>query len=149
MKTILYAFVSVVALASLTTLIQADEKADRASLIGAWVQNGGTQAWVIGSQPDGLHITEIQNSAPVADFHCNTYGDDCAIKIAGHKASVSMYYNGAALVEMETRGDEIVKRRFSIEPSGNSMKLEVTPMSGHVQTEELEFERGQVPAGKK
>jgi hypothetical protein len=59
-----------------------------------------------------------------------------------------LYYNGAALVQLETKGDQIVKRRFSILPSGNAMKVEVTPMSGKLQKEELEFERRQPIAQK-
>jgi len=147
MKTILYAFTSIVALALLTVPTRADDKADRAGLIGSWVQNGGTHAWVIDTQPDGLHVTEIENYSPIADFQCNTYGQSCDVKISGHKATVSMYYNGSALVQLETKGDDIVKRRFSV--SGNSMKVEVTPMTGHVQTQELEFERGQPQIRKK
>jgi hypothetical protein len=146
MKTIMYtfaAFTTMVALSPLTTPAQADDKADRASLVGSWVQNGGSAAWIIDSRADGLHVTQIEGSGPVADFQCNTEGQSCDIKIGGHKASVSMYYNGPALVQLETKGDQIVKRRFSILPSGNSMKVEVTPMTGRVQTEQLEFERGQ------
>lgn len=152
MKTIMYtfaAFTTMAVLSPLTAPAQADEKADRASLVGSWVQNGGSDAWIIDSRADGLHVTQIEGSGPVADFQCNTEGQSCDIKISGHKASVSMYYNGSALVQLETKGDLVVKRRFSILPSGNSMKVEVTPMTGRVQTEQLEFERGDPALHKK
>jgi hypothetical protein len=105
---------------------------------------------VIESQPAGLHITQIEGSDPVTDFQCNTEGESCNVKVAGHKATVTMYYNGPALVQMETRGDKVVKRRFSIVSPGNSMKVEVTSMNGaSPETQELEFERGQPATRKK
>lgn len=153
MKTIMYsfaAFTTLVALSPLTKPAQADDQAaERASLVGSWVQNGGSRAWIIDNAPDGLHVTQIEGSGPIADFRCNTEGQSCDVKIACHKASVSMYYNGPALVQLETKGDLVIKRRFSVLPSGNSMKVEVTPMTGRIQTEDLEFERGQPPIRKK
>jgi len=152
MKTFMYtfaAFSTIVALAPVAAPASADDKADRARLVGSWVQSGGSGGWIIDNAADGLHLTQIEASGPIADFQCNTYGENCEVRIAGHKATVSLYYNGSALVQMETKGEQIVKRRFSVLPSGNSMKVEVTPMTGRVQTEQLEFERGQPPAPKK
>ncbi len=154
MKAFLYGFAAVATMAALYPLprLKADDKTeeDRAHLIGSWVQNGGSQGWVIDGSSDKLHVTETENSSPVAEFQCNTDGHDCDVKIGGHKASVSMYYNGSALVQFETRGGQIVKRRFSVLPSGNAMKVEVTPMTGaKTQTEELEFNRSQSPATAK
>src|SRR5580700_608097 len=152
MRTIMYtfaAFTTIAALSPLATRCLADTDTDRAHLIGSWVQSGGSDGWIINSLPDGLHITQIEGSSPVADFQCNTEGNSCNIKLSGHKATVSMYYNGPALVQLETKGDRVVKRKFSILPSGNTMKVEVTPMSGEVHTQELEFERGQPATQKK
>jgi hypothetical protein len=147
MKTIMYtfaAFSAIAALSPLATPLQGDDKATaRAALVGSWVQNGGSAGWVIDSRADGLHIKQIEGSGPIADFECNTYGQNCEVKIAGHKVTESFYYNGATLIQLETKGDQIVERRFSVLPSGNAMKVEVTPMSGKMQKEELEFERKQ------
>jgi hypothetical protein len=60
-----------------------------------------------------------------------------------------MYFNGAILVQIETKGDQIVKRRFSVQPAGNTLKVETIPMVAHAQTEEMEFERGQPTTQKK
>jgi hypothetical protein len=62
---------------------------------------------------------------------------------------VSIYYNGPVLVELETKGEKVVKRRFSILPSGNSMKVEVIPITGHTQPAEFQFDRGPLPERKK
>ena len=149
----MYTFATFATLAAATSLIgpaRADQQADRANLIVSWVQSGGNNAWVIDAAADGLHIKQIEGSGTVADYQCNLNGDDCNVKIAGHKAAISMYFNGSTLVQIETKGDQIVKRRFSVLPSGASMKLEIIPMAEHARTEELQFERGQpVMAGKK
>jgi len=151
MKTIMYSFAAFATMVALSPPAGADDHAaERASLVGSWVQSGGSGAWIIDSTPGGLHVTQIEGSGAVADFQCNTEGQSCDVKVGGHKASVSMYYNGPALVQLETKGDQIVKRRFSVLPSGNSMKVEVTPMEGKAaQTEQLEFERGQPAMRKK
>jgi hypothetical protein len=151
MKTVMYtlaAFSTLAAISQLATPLRADDKATaRAALIGAWVQTGGASGWIIDSRPDGLHLTQIEGSGPVADFECNTYGQNCEVKIAGHKVAETLYYNDVALIQLETKGDQIVKRRFSVLPSG-AMKVEITPMSGRLQKEELEFERKQPIAQK-
>jgi hypothetical protein len=148
MKITMYTFAAFTALTATAAL--ADPQTDRAQLVGSWVESNGADAWVIESQPAGLHITQIEGSDPVADFQCNTEGESCNVKVAGHKATVTMYYNGPALVQMETRGDKVVKRRFSIVSPGNSMKVEVTSMNGaSPETQELEFERGQPATRKK
>lgn len=145
MKTSMYTFA---VFATLATLGLADTQSDRANLVGTWVQNGGNNKWVIENKNDALHVTQIEGTAPVADFSCATDGHDCEVKISGHKATVSMYYNGSALVQMETKGDVIIKRRFSVEPSGNSMKVKIIPMTGKAAPEDLEFERTQ-PVSRK
>jgi hypothetical protein len=148
----MYTFATFATLAAASSLIgpaRADQQADRASLIGSWVQSGGSNRWIIDSASDGLHITQIEGSGTVADYKCSLDGHDCDVKIGGHKAAVSMYYNGAILVQIETKGDQIVKRRFSVQPAGNTLKVETIPMAAHAQTEEMEFERGQPVSRKK
>ena len=150
MKTIMYslaAFTSFAVLSPLVMPVHADEQADRASLVGSWVQSGGNHAWIINTSASGLHMTQIEGSGTVADFSCDTLGQQCDVKISGHKATVSMYYNGSALVQLETKDGEIVQRKFTA--SGNSLKVEITPMTGKLQTEDLEFQRGEPAVAKK
>jgi hypothetical protein len=145
MKVAMYAFTAFAVLGAAVPLA-GDTQSDRASLVGTWVENGGNHGWVIEANGTGLHVTQLEGSAPIADFNCSTDGQDCDIKISGHKAKVSMYYNGSALVQLETKGDVVVKRRFSA--TGGSMKVEVTPMTGQLVTEERQFARGQATARK-
>jgi hypothetical protein len=152
MKAATYAFATFAALTAIALLAgpaRADQQSDRASLIGSWVQSGGSNGWIINSAADGLHITEIEGSGTVADYQCKLDGHDCDVKVSGHKVAISMYFNGAILVQIETRGDQIVKRRFTVEPAGNTLKVETIPMMAHAQPEEMEFERGQPTTAKK
>jgi len=119
------------------------ETADREKLLGEWVQQGSADSngWTISGTPDGLQIVQTESGRPIASFECNTQGRDCEIKDRGHKETVSMYYNGPALVLLETKNDKVTKRRFSVLPAGNALKLELIPMSGGGQVEESHFER--------
>jgi len=151
MKTIMYTAAALFALLPLAAVAQADNQTDRAKLVGSWVLvsgGGPAAAWTFTTNADGLHVTEREGTETVADFECNLGGRDCDVKVSGHKATISMYYNGPVLVELEAKGDKVVKRRFSILPSGTSMKLEVLPVSGRGSNQEFEFERSE-PAERK
>ena len=94
----------------------ADDRADRAKLIGVWESpgNGGKNGvWTISAGVDTLHITYMEGGQKLADFECNTAGRDCKAKAFGHDSTISMYFNGPKLVQMETRGAEVLKRMFS------------------------------------
>ena len=149
MKAAIYTFATFAAIVTLAGPARADQQSDRASLIGSWVQSGGNNGWIIDKAADGLHITQIEGSGTVADYKCNLDGHDCDVKVSGHKAAISMYFNGSILVQIETKGDQIVKRRFTVEPAGNTLKVETIPMMAHAQPEEMEFERGQPPVARK
>jgi hypothetical protein len=124
------------------TFARADNRSEREKLEGTWVQQGdAASGWVISNVPEGLHLEQNENGRPVASFVCNTSGRDCETKIDGHKAVVSMYYNGAALVTLQTQKGKVVKRRFSAMPTGDVMKVEVIPITDRGQTEELLFNR--------
>ena len=140
MRLAMYAFTAFAVLGAVSLPLAADAQSDRDGLIGTWTENGGAHGWVIESDAKGLHMTQLEASAPIADFTCAPDGHDCDIKISGKKGKVSMYYNGASLIQLETKGDAITKRKFTIDSDG--LKVEVTPMTGKVVTEERQFGRG-------
>jgi hypothetical protein len=146
MKLAMYAFTAFAVIGAVSLPLAADTQSDRDGLVGTWTENGGTHGWVIENGANGLHMTQIEGSAPIADFTCATDGHDCEIRISGKKAKVSLYYNGSALIQLETRGDTVTKRKFLV--SGSGLKVEVTPMTGKVVTEERQFDRGQATARK-
>jgi hypothetical protein len=83
--------------------------------------------WTIDQQEDGIHF--LQSGAGAAlDVTCGTRGADCKTKEAGKPVTVSFWFNGPALVQMETegKGEAITKRKMQLSGDGSSMIVEVT-----------------------
>jgi len=112
--------------------LRADEAADRARLAGTWQPKAGEKSdygtWTFEDNNGSIRITEESNGQKIATFECNTMGRECAIKEGGHAAKVTMWYNGPKLVEMLSRGSEVVKRRFQV-TDGDVLELEVIPIA--------------------
>jgi hypothetical protein len=123
----------------------ADDDSSRAKLMGRWQQsdgNGETKStWDLEGLGTSIHVTNSKGTQTVAEFECNTVGKECAVEDAGRRSKVSMWFNGPKLVELETRGAEIVKRRFSITGDGDTMDLETIPIAPSGKVETAHFKR--------
>jgi len=122
----------------------ADDAGDRAKLMGTWqTQEGpsGGVTWTLEKAQDAIKITESQNGQKISEVLCNTSGKDCEVNSNGHKATISMYYNGPNLVEFETRGSEVIKRKFSIASPDDVLEVEVVPVVPGGKTETLRYRR--------
>jgi flagellar hook-basal body complex protein FliE len=129
----------------------AESESDRQKLLGSWEQEGATQnspssSWTFSAANDSIHVTQLEGGNKIADFACGTAGTSCEVKTSGKKATVSMWFNGPLLVEMETKGSEVIKRRFKILPQGDLMEMEVIPIVPGGKTEILQFKRVQLAA---
>ncbi len=91
-----------------------------------------------------MHIKELEGGSEVADFTCGTGGANCEIKTGGKKATISLWFNGPSLVEMETKGPDVIKRRFRILPANGTMEMEVIPIVPGGKTETYGFKRVQL-----
>ena len=131
----------------------ADEAADRAKLIGTWqLQNGGTPAssvWKLEDKGDDLRISLTQAEQGSSTFECNTLGRECEVKDGSRKAKISMWFSGPKLVELETKGSEVLKRRFNITGQGDSMEVEIIPVVPPGKPEVLHFKRTEIAAQSK
>ncbi len=56
---------------------------------------------------------------------------------------MTLYFNGPNLVMLETKGSEVVKRRFGPTEKGDTLELEVIPMGADGKPETLHFQRVQ------
>jgi hypothetical protein len=126
-----------------------DEAVNR--FVGSWTvqgdpANGAPVTWVFETKGDSLKIDQMKGGEKLAEFECNTMGRECEMKEGGKKASVSMWFNGPKLVQLETKGSEIVRRRFQINPKGDAMDVEITPVSQGGKAETLHLTRAQVAA---
>lgn len=129
----------------------ADDVADRVKLIGVWESpgNGGKNGvWTISAGVDTLHITYVEGGQKLADFECNVAGRDCKAKAFGRDSTISMYFNGPKLVQMETRGAEVLKRMFSVGGDGDSMQVELVPIVPDGKPETQQFKRAPLAAAK-
>jgi len=117
--------------------------ADRQTLIGAWhAQDGGaSKTWTLTANGDAMHIVRAENDQKVSEVECNTSGRECELKDAGKPVKVSMWFNGSKLVVMETRGTEVLKRRFAASDDGNAMELETIPIVPQGKSETVHLTR--------
>ena len=142
---------TVILLLSLGAAAPADDQSDRQKLIGSWelqgtAENTSSSSWSFSPAKDSIRVTQREGGNKVADFACGTAGTSCEVKTAGKKATVSMWFNGPRLVEMETKGSDVVKRRFKILPQGDVMEMEVIPIVPSGKTETFQFKRAQLAA---
>lgn len=129
----------------------ADDQGDRQKLLGSWelqgvAENSPPSSWTFSTVRDSMQVTEAEGGKKVTDFACGTEGKPCEVKTGGKKATVSMWFNGPSLVEMETKGSDVVKRRFKILPQGDAMEMEVIPIVPSGKTETFQFKRAQLAA---
>lgn len=121
----------------------ADDTNSRALLIGQWQNQSGADqnsVWVIEQKGDELHVSASKGEQKLLESECKPVGVDCEAKDAGKSAKVSMYYNGPALVQLETKGSEVTKRRF-IAKDQESVDLEVTPIVPGGSSETVHLKR--------
>ena len=131
----------------------ADDQSDRQKLLGSWElqgtpENSSASSWTFSPTKNLIRVTQMEGGNKVVEFSCGTEGITCEIKAAGKKATVSMWFNGPRLVEMETKGSDVVKRRFKILSQGDVMEMEVIPIVPGGKTETFQFKRAQLTARK-
>jgi len=103
---------------------------DRPDLSGKWqidqAHNGGGNSGTLNieAKDDSLHYSEAARNV---EFDCTTDGKECSITDGGHKAKVSLWYNGGSLVMLETKGNDVVKRRFTL-TNASTLEMEVIPI---------------------
>jgi hypothetical protein len=146
-----------VLVAGLSTLLLAGsalaaDDAARGKLTGKWEQSDGNgeakSTWTLKEVGDSIHMNHSNLTGTIVEFDCNVGGKECEIKHAGHKSKVAVWFNGPKLIEMETMGTQVVKRRFTVTGNGDTMDLETIPLVPSGQTETTHFKRGASEATK-
>ena len=66
---------------------------------------------------------------------------ECDVKEAGKPMKVSIWFNGPKLVMMETRGNDVLKRRFHATDDGMGIDLETIPIVPQGKTEVVRLQR--------
>jgi hypothetical protein len=129
----------------------ADDGELRAKLTGSWKIDSGdaktASGWVLQPIADGMHISGSNGEKVAVEFDCQM-AKECQIKDAGHHAKVMMYFNGAKLIETETIGSRVVKRRFTVTGNGDTMEVETIPVEPEGKPETAVFKRVLTAAAK-
>jgi hypothetical protein len=141
--------VSIVTLSALLSAgaALASDDSGRDKLLGTWEQsdgNGEPTTWTLEGKSGfagPLHVTNSHRTQTQTEFECNTLGMECSAHDAGKASKVSMWFNGPKLVELETRGTQVVKRRFSVTGDGDTMDLETIPIAPAGKVEITHFKR--------
>ena len=102
---------------------------ENSSYSGKWQAGDKSSELIVQQTGDSIHVTEQRGGKMVCDYTCNSKGTNCNFKEEGKKATVSLYFNGPKLVEIRTRGDEVMKRRFGLKDDGKTLEVEVMPIA--------------------
>ena len=108
---------------------------DDPSYSGTWQAADKTSELVVEQTGDAIHVTEQRAGKTLSDYTCKSDGKDCNFKEEGKKAKVSVYFNGPKLVEIRTRGDVVMKRRFGLTNDGKTLEVESMPIVPPGKTE--------------
>jgi hypothetical protein len=130
----------------------ADQVEDRAKLSGTWqIENasGKPVTWVIEQKADIAHFTNSEGDQKAADFECSTRGRECKMTDSGKDAKISMWFNGSSLIQMETKGSDVTKRKFSVGPEGDKLSVEIIQIVPAGKTETFHFKRAQTTTAQK
>jgi hypothetical protein len=85
---------------------------------------------------DGKEIT--------SQFTCGTEGSQCDFDEGGHKAHVSLWYNGPALMILKTDGpkeDAVTQWKLVLDPGGKSLKVDFEHIDPTEKAETLVFDK--------
>jgi hypothetical protein len=108
---------------------------DRPNLSGTWrfdsskselhtVKVAGA-TWVIHEDDSSIQISESEDGAgKKIEMKCTTDGKEC--KVPGAKATASFWYNGPMLVEMENRGEHVMRYRMKLSDDGKTLTVDTT-----------------------
>ena len=107
---------SIVGCLALAVLALPGSAQDRPDLTGTWTISEGDDTIKISESEDG--------SAKKIEFQCTTDGKEC--KVTGDKATASFWYNGPLLVEMETKGEHVLRYRMKLSSDGKTLTVQTT-----------------------
>jgi hypothetical protein len=82
-------------------------------------------------------VTTADGKQTKTELRCTTDGKSCD---AGD-SKVSLWFDGAALVEMESGADALLKSSMKLRPGAKSMSLDITPMVPAAEADKLLLEK--------
>jgi hypothetical protein len=123
-------------------LALAGDNTARENLLGTWeLQNSAThESWSLESDGAVLHVVRKDDGKVNLDLRCKPDGSECTGTDEGKKVRVTMYFNGAALVQIETRDQSVIKRRFELDGQ-DDLKIDLNPLNEPAKRHSLQLVR--------
>jgi hypothetical protein len=89
-------------------------------------------------------VRERDGKEVTSQFTCEPGGNQCDFDDGGHKAHVSLWYNGSALMILKTDGpkeDAVTQWKLELEPGGKSLKVGLEHIDPTDKNETLVFDK--------
>ena len=121
---------------------QAGDNVARENLLGTWqLESGAThESWSLESDGAILRVVRKDEGKVSLDLECKPDGSMCKGMDDGKKVQVTMYFNGAALVQIETRDQEVIRRRFELDGHGD-LTIDQNPLNDPAKRHSLQLVR--------
>ena len=127
---------------SIVTPLSFAQTGSEPDLSGTWADRANAADKITVSEKDGsIQFRETDGNRVIADYTCSLNGKECESKEEGRSAKVMTYYNGAKLVEITERGNDVTKRRFSLSQDGKTMIMEVMPLTDESKVTTRTFQK--------
>ncbi|MBV8552400.1 MAG: hypothetical protein JOY54_13940 [Acidobacteriaceae bacterium] len=109
-------------------------------------QAGPAVTYTIQDKSGQISFTEVVRGTDGKDitsqFSCKAGGTQCDFDEGGHKAHVSLWYNGATLVILKTDGpkeDAVTEWHLTLGPGGKTMDVELEHIEPADKSEKMVF----------
>jgi hypothetical protein len=111
-------------------------------LSGTWHSDSNASLkWILSQKGDQLHVQEFTGNRVETDFTCSLLGTECVAKKGGRSEKISMYFNGAKLVEIRERGESAIKQWLTVSADGKTLTVETVPLVSGEKPETVSFHR--------
>ena len=109
---------------------------------------GRTITYTIQSVSGKINFTRVvrehDGKEVTSQFTCDTAGSQCDFDEGGHKAHVSLWYNGSALMILKTDGpkeDVVTQWKLELESGGKGLKVDFEHIDPTDKPETLVFDK--------
>jgi len=124
---------------------------NKPNLSGKWQLNTGKSELhsgipyavnlAIDQKGSAIHVVRTARTSAgkdtVTEFNCTTDGKDCDVK----GAKISLWYDGASLVEMDIAGESVTKSSMTLSDDGKTISIDVNHISPSGDREKLVLEK--------
>ncbi len=137
----------------LSSFLLADDT--KPNFTGTWILDAAKSQMIRGGEAIQLAIQDDSGKIQViktmrladgkdvtSKFECEANGSNCVYEDGDHKAQVSLWYNGPALVVLKTDGpddDKVSQSELVLSPDQGTLEIDVTHIAPESKAETMVF----------